>query len=762
MSEEDKPGEMGLRVAELNKASAGRGLCSAGIHVARRLSIKAGEIVEISGKKTTACTFFPNSEDEGKQTIRIDGLVRLNAGTGLGEIVKVRKAMPEPAKRVVVAPTNTKVQIQPRKIRDSLMNRPVVKGDNISLINMTVPNNRPDIESDDDMMENLQNIFTQFGGRRKKSYTLGELRLVVLETTPEEGIVQITPATNVEIKEGVINMRKGAINYDDVGGLTDVIVRVREMVELPLKHPELFERLGIDPPKGVLLYGPPGSGKTLLAKAVANETDAYFITINGPEIMSKFYGASESRLRKIFKQAQENAPSIIFIDELDSIAPKREDVGGEVERRVVAQLLALMDGLQDRGKVIIIGATNRVNSIDPALRRPGRFDREIELSVPDMDGRYEVLQIHTRAMPLDEDVNLRQIAAITHGFVGADIAALCREAAMHSLRAILPRVELDKPIPDEILFELKVTKEDFDSALNNVEASAMREVLIEIPNVKWDDVGGLDATKRSLIEAVELPLKNPGLFERAGIREPSGVLLYGPPGCGKTLLAKAVATESEANFITVKGPEIFSKFVGESEKTLREVFRKARTAAPAIIYFDELDAIAPRRGGDFGSQVYENVVNQILAEMDGIEERRRIIILGATNRPDIIDEALLRPGRFDSLVYVDPPDRESRLKILQIHTKKMPIADDVSAYLELIANNTEGYSGADLENLVREAGMNAIREKGGNLDTIDRVHFETAFNSSVPSLSEDLIKSYEKISKRLKKRMIKLNLEYMT
>ncbi|NMC08274.1 MAG: CDC48 family AAA ATPase, partial [Candidatus Lokiarchaeota archaeon] len=656
----------------------------------------------------------------------IDGLVRLNAGTGLGEIVKVRKARPEQARRVVVAPINTKVAIQPRKIRDSLMNRPVVKGDNISLMNMTIPNDRPEVESDDDMMENLQNIFRDFGGRRKRTYTLGELRLVVMETQPEEGIVQITPNTNVEVREGAVSVKKGAINYDDIGGLTDVIVRVREMVELPLKHPELFERLGIDPPKGVLLYGPPGCGKTLLARAVANESDAYFITINGPEIMSKFYGASESRLRKIFKQAQENAPAIIFIDELDSIAPKREDVGGEVERRVVAQLLALMDGLQDRGKVIIIGATNRVNSIDPALRRPGRFDREIEIQVPDADGRFEVLQIHTRAMPLDENVDLKKVAAITHGFVGADIAALCREAAMHSLRSILPRVELDKPIPDEILFELKVTKEDFDTALNNVEASAMREVLIEIPNVQWSDVGGLENVKRALIEAVELPLKNPGLFEKAGIREPSGVLLYGPPGCGKTMLAKAVATESEANFITIKGPEVFSKFVGESEKAIREVFRKARTAAPSIIYFDELDAIAPRRGGEFGSQVYENIVNQILAEMDGIETRRRIVILGATNRPDMIDEALMRPGRFDSLIYVNPPDRETRMQVLRIHTKKMPLADDVPAYLEAIANNTEGFSGADLENMVREAGMNAIREKGEKLEKIERVHFETA------------------------------------
>ncbi|MEX2726670.1 MAG: CDC48 family AAA ATPase [Candidatus Sigynarchaeum springense] len=765
MSEEtmpDKPGEMSLRVAEINKASAGRGLCSAGIHVARRLNIKAGEIVEIVGKKSTACIFFPNSEDEGKQIIRIDGLVRLNAGTGLGEIVKVKKAKPEQARRVVVAPINTKVAIQPRKIRDSLVNRPVVKGDNISLMNMTIPTDRPEIESDDDMMENLQNIFRDFGGRRKRTYTLGELRLVVIETQPEEGIVQITPNTNVEVREGTVSVKKGAINYDDIGGLTDVIVRVREMVELPLKHPELFERLGIDPPKGVLLYGPPGCGKTLLAKAVANESDAYFITINGPEIMSKFYGASESRLRKIFKQAQENSPAIIFIDELDSIAPKREDVGGEVERRVVAQLLALMDGLQDRGKVILIGATNRVNSIDPALRRPGRFDREIEIPVPDADGRYEVLQIHTRAMPLDEGVDLKKIAAITHGFVGADIAALCREAAMHSLRAILPKVELDKPIPDEILFELKVTKEDFDSALNNIEASAMREVLIEIPNVKWSDVGGLENVKRALIEAVELPLKNPGLFEKAGIREPSGVLLYGPPGCGKTLLAKAVATESEANFITIKGPEVFSKFVGESEKAIREIFRKARTAAPAIIYFDELDAIAPRRGAEFGSQVYENIVNQVLAEMDGIESRRRIVILGATNRPDMIDEALLRPGRFDSLIYVDPPDRETRMQILRIHTKKMPLADDVPAYLEVIANNTEGYSGADLENIVREAGMNAIREKGKDLDKIERVHFEAAFNASSPTLTEDLIKNYENIRKRLKKRELRLNLQYMS
>ncbi len=764
MSEElqgDKPGELSLRVAEINKASAGRGLCTAGSHVFKKLNLRAGDIVEIIGKKSTGCIFFPNNEDEGKTIIRIDGLVRLNAGTGLGEIVKIRKAKPEPARRVVVAPTNTKMTPQARKIRDSLMNRPVVKGDNISLMGMNVPSDRPEIPDDDDMMDALQNAFAQFGGRRRRSYTLGELRLVVLESVPD-GIVQITPSTNLEVQEGVVSVKKGTINYDDIGGLSDVIVRIREMVELPLKHPELFERLGIDPPKGILLYGPPGCGKTLLARAVANESDAYFITINGPEIMSKFYGASESKLRKIFKQASENAPSIIFIDELDSIAPKREDVGGEVERRVVAQLLALMDGLQDRGKVILIGATNRVNSIDPALRRPGRFDREIEIPVPDANGRLEVLQIHTRAMPIDDDVDLQKISSITHGFVGADLASLAREAAMHALRNILPKVELDKPIPDEILFELKVSKENFDMALNNVEASAMREVLIEIPDVQWDEVGGLDHVKRALTEAVELPLKKPELFEKAGIREPAGVLLYGPPGCGKTLLAKAVATASEANFITVKGPEMFSKYVGESERAIREVFRKARTAAPAIIYFDELDAIAPRRGGEFGSQVYENIVNQILAEMDGIEERRRIVILGATNRPDMIDEAMLRPGRFDSLIYVTPPDMPTRLQILKIHTRKMPLGTGVEDYLRQIADKSDGYSGADLENIAREAGMNAIRELSDALEHVETRHFETAFKESSATLSPDLIKTYEKIATRMKKREIKLNLNYMS
>ncbi|MFX0100246.1 MAG: CDC48 family AAA ATPase [Candidatus Hodarchaeota archaeon] len=765
MNDEKGPKELTLRVAEINKQSAGRGLCSAGIHIARELKIKAGDVLEIEGKKRTGCLFFPNSDDNGKSLLRIDGLVRLNAGTGLGEMITVRKARPENCRRIVVAPTNIRVSLNPKEIRNLLVNRPITKGDYVSLMKVTVPQERGDMYSDDDMMENLQNFLGQFGGpRRRKTVTLGELRLVVIETYPEDEIVLITPGTQLEIRQNAVNINKGisVVSYDDVGGLSNVILRIREMVELPLKHPELFERLGIDPPRGILLQGPPGCGKTLLAKAVANESDAFFITINGPEIMSKFYGASEGRLRKIFKKAEENAPSIIFIDEIDSIAPKREDVGGEVERRVVAQLLALMDGLQERGKIILIGATNRVNSLDPALRRPGRFDREIEIPVPDVDGRHEVLLIHTRAMPIADDVDLKEISGITHGFVGADLAALCREAAMHSLRLILPKVQLDRPIPDEILFELKVTKDDFEKALNNVEASAMREVLIEIPDVKWNDVGGLENVKNILKEAVELPLKHPEVFRKAGIREPAGVLLFGPPGCGKTLLAQAVANESEANFISIKGPEIFSKFVGESEKAIREVFRKARTAAPAIIYLDELDVLAPRRGQEFGAKVHENVVNQLLAEMDGIESRRRIVILAATNRPDTIDDALFRPGRFDNLIYVDPPDKEARLEILKIHSQEMNTGPGVKEFINHIAEVTEGYSGADLENIIREAGMNAIRELGAKLEIIEKRHFEKALRESSPSLSDDLLKSYEQLAKKMTKRKIKLDLGYMT
>ncbi|MHA1849580.1 MAG: CDC48 family AAA ATPase, partial [Promethearchaeota archaeon] len=713
-------------------------------------------------KKKTGCLFFPNSEDEGKPIIRIDGLVRLNAGTGLGEMVKVRKAKLIPAKKVVFAPTEARLDLSSKDVKNMLLNRPVMKGDYVALVNVPIPTRQPDFDSDEDMMQNIQNLFNRFDRRRRKMFTMSELRLVVISTQPEDKIVQIVPGTSIEVQEVAFTVRASAVTYDDIGGLSDVILRIREMVELPLKHPELFERLGIDPPKGILLHGPPGCGKTLLAKAVASESEAYFITINGPEIMSKFYGASEGRLRKIFKRAEENAPSIIFIDEIDSIAPKREDVGGEVERRVVAQLLALMDGLQERGKVILIGATNRVNSIDPALRRPGRFDREIEIQVPDVDGRYEILLIHTRAMPIDDDVDLRKIAEVTHGFVGADLAALCREAAMHALRKILPKVPLDRQIPDEILFELSVNKDDFNNALNNVEASAMREVLIEIPDVKWDDVGGYDDVKQSLKEAVELPLKNPDVFEKVGIREPAGVLLYGPPGCGKTLLAKAIASESEANFISVKGPELFSKYVGESEKAVREIFRKARTAAPAIIYFDELDSVTPKRGGEYGTRVYESVVNQILAEMDGIESRRRIVVVGATNRPDLIDDALLRPGRFDNIILVSAPDYEARKKILEIHTKKMPLTPEAKQYLDMIAKNSQDYSGADLENIVREAGMKAIHEFGSNVKEVTLANLKEAFEETPPSLNDEMLKAYEKMKGKIKSRSLKLGPNFFT
>jgi len=522
------------------------------------------------------------------------------------------------------------------------------------------------------------------------------------------------------------------------------------MVELPLRHPELFQRLGIEPPKGVLLYGPPGCGKTLLAKAVANESDAHFIAINGPEIMSKFYGQSEARLREIFEEAEKEAPSIIFIDEIDAIAPKREEVTGEVERRVVAQLLALMDGLKERGNVIVIGATNRVNAIDPALRRPGRFDREIEIGVPDKQGRYEILQIHTRGMPLSKDVDLKKLADMTHGYTGADLAALCREAAMKALRRYLPEINLEEEvIPAEVLEKMEVTMDDFMNAYKEITPTAIREVYIEIPTVRWADIGGLDEVKQQLREAVEWPLKHPDAFKRVGILPPKGILLYGPPGCGKTLLAKAVATESEANFIGIRGPEVFSKWVGESEKAIREVFRKARTASPAVVFFDEFDALAPRRGmGYADSGVTERVISQLLTEIDGIAKLEDVVVIAATNRPDIIDPAVLRPGRFDRLIYVPPPDKEARLKIFQIHTRGMPLAEDVD--LTYLAETTKNYSGADIEAVCREAGMNALR-RDINAKVVTMADFEKALEKVGPSLTEDMIKWYENFAIKIRR-----------
>jgi transitional endoplasmic reticulum ATPase len=534
--------------------------------------------------------------------------------------------------------------------------------------------------------------------------------------------------------------------YEDIGGLDEEIRRIREMVELPLRHPEIFQRLGIDPPKGVLLHGPPGCGKTLLARAVANESEANFYAINGPEIMSKFYGESEARMRKMFEDAEKNAPSILFIDEIDAIAQKRSEVTGEVERRVVAQLLASMDGLKGRGHIIVIGATNRPDAIDEALRRPGRFDREIEIGIPDRMGRIEILQIHTRGMPLSDDSDLMRTAEITHGYTGADLEALSREAAMKALRRYLPQINLEeKRIPHEVLDIMEVSNQDIQDAFREITPTAMREVYIESPNVSWDEVGGLDKVKQNLIEAVEWPLKTPEIFTRLGIDPPKGILLHGPPGCGKTLLARAVASESEANFIAVRGPEIFSKWVGESEKAIREIFRKARMAAPSIIFFDEFDALVPSRGSAADSRVTERVISQLLTEIDGLISLQNVVVIAATNRPDIIDPAVLRPGRFDRRVYVPPPDQKARLKILQIKTRNMPLAENVS--LETLSKRTEGYSGADLDSVAREAGFHALRRDISN-ELVSLNDFELSLSEIAPSITDQMVRWYQDTNKR--------------
>ncbi|WXG46040.1 MAG: CDC48 family AAA ATPase [Candidatus Atabeyarchaeum deiterrae] len=743
------PEEAQLRVAEIDKRNAGRGIVRIDPKIMEKLGLSSGDIVEIGSKKSTgALVILGRPEDSGMSIIRMDGLVRSNAGTSIGEFVTVKKAEGRAAHRVVLAPAEEGIRLSApgELLRDNLLDRAIKRGDIISVAASPIG---PSIED----------LFGFLG--RRAPFALTEMRLVVVSTEPT-GIVKVTANSIVEVQAEAVKVPRGIplVTYEDVGGLDDVIQRIREMVELPLKHPELFQRLGIEPPKGVLLHGPPGSGKTLLARAVANESDAYFISINGPEIMSKFYGESEQRLREVFAEAEKNAPSIIFIDELDSIAPKREEVTGEVERRVVAQLLALMDGLKGRGKVIVIGATNRPNAIDPALRRPGRFDREIEIGVPDRNGRKEVLQIHTRGMPLAVDVSVDELADRTHGFVGADLAALSREAAMHTLRRILPQINLeDETVPPEVLSKVQVTKEDFEEALRIVEPSAMREVMVEIPKVKWSNIGDLENVKQELIEAVEWPLKYPDSFTKLGIRPPVGILLFGPPGCGKTLLAKAVATESEANFIPIRGPEVFSKWVGESEKMIREVFRKARMAAPSIVYFDELDSIAPRRGLWEGSKVYESVVNQILAEMDGLEQMKNVVVLASTNRPDIVDTALLRPGRFDRLILVPAPDKTGRLEILKVHMKNMPLAKDVNT--EELAAMTDGYSGADIENLTREAGMIALREDK-KIKEVRSEHFEEALKKSRPTITPDLIKQYQAMAEAVSGRKVKLESAYLT
>jgi transitional endoplasmic reticulum ATPase len=734
--------EVKVRIEELEKSRSGRSLCYLDQEIVEKMGWNTGSIIEIIGKKKTAGIVLSSATDKGSGVIRLDGLQRLNAGATIGEFITIRLARAVPAEEIELTPTKSNIDLkkQSDSILAKLIDKPVVSGDIVEVLGAIVQKTDPD-----NPMMQIMNIMS----RQKKRPTLGKLRLVVENTHPSNRIVKITRETRIKVNKRValLNVSGGIVTYDDVGGLTDEIQRIREMVELPLKHPELFHRLNIDPPKGVLFYGPSGTGKTLMAKAVSQESNAYFITINGPEIMSKFYGASEGRLREIFEEAEEHAPSIIFIDEIDSIAPKRVETSGEVERRVVSQLLSLMDGLQGRGQIIVVGATNRINTIDEALRRPGRFDREIEFGVPTTKGRKEILQIHTRGMPLEDDVNLTRYAEITYGFVGADIMAVCREAALCALRRILPKVNLDEPIPSEIILELKITDYDFVQAINMIEPSAMREIMIDIPDISWDDIGGLEEIKQELKEAVEWPLKYPKMFEKAGIRPLNGILLFGPPGCGKTLLAKAVANESQSNFITVKGPEIYSKWVGESEKAVREIFRKARQASPSIIYFDEIDAISSARATieSTGTAVTASIVNQILVEMDGIENRKGMIVIASTNRPDLVDSALLRPGRFDRLLYITAPDLNSRERILNVHTKNMPIAKDVS--LKHIAQLTDGYSGADLENLCREAGMQALREHMEDITTIEAKHFEEALLKINSTLPPEIVQKYEEMAK---------------
>jgi transitional endoplasmic reticulum ATPase len=657
----------------------------------KELGLATGDVVEITGAKKTVAVVWPGYEaDSGKGLIRMDGYARNNAGVSIDDQVSVKKITVRPAERLVLGFTEPiKVMGIEEYLYQILQGRVITRGDSIPL-----------------------NIM----GTR--------VELVVTDLQPPAQALMVGEGTQIEISEKIAKEAPRGVQrvtYEDIGGLRDEIQKVREMIELPLRHPELFVRLGVEAPKGVLLHGPPGSGKTLLAKAVANESNANFFVIGGPEIMSKFYGESEERLREVFKEAQENAPSIIFIDEIDSIAPKREEVTGEVEKRVVSQLLSLMDGMQSRGKVVVIGATNRVNALDPALRRPGRFDREIEIGVPGRDGRLEVLQIHTRGMPLDKDVNLEALANRTHGFVGADLEALCKEAAMRALRRILPEIDLQaESIPAKVLSKLIVDMKDFEEALKEVQPSALREVLVEVPNVKWTNIGGLEDVKKQLQQAVEWPLKYPDIFEKSGAKPPKGILLYGPPGTGKTLLARAVANESEANFISIKGPELLSKWVGESESGVREIFRKARQAAPSIIFFDEIDAIAPTRGGGYGdTNVTERVVSQLLTELDGLEELQRVVVLAATNRPDMVDHALLRAGRFDRLLQVPAPEKSARLEILKIHTSKNPLANDVD--LEKIAERTDGYTGADLAGLVSTAVMMALEEHVDKYKTTEEV-----------------------------------------
>jgi len=726
-------GEVSLRVAEARTRDVGRLIVRIPQRYMRVLGIEPGEYVEVVGNRRSAyAQVWPAyTDDEDKDYIRMDGVLRQNAGVSIGDVVKVRRANLRSAQRVAIAPIGEYIRVDPDYLKRAyLLGKPVWKGSIIEI-----------------------------------PYYTGSIRFMVTSVTPGPA-AYVGIDTEVQVREEPVRETELAmprVTWEDIGDLEEAKRKIRELIELPLRHPEIFKHLGIEPPKGVLLIGPPGTGKTLLAKAVASEANAYFVSINGPEIMSKYYGESEAKLREIFEEAKKNAPAIIFIDEIDAIAPKREEVTGEVEKRVVAQLLTLMDGLQERGQVIIIGATNRPEAVDPALRRPGRFDREIWINPPDTEGRYEILQVHTRNMPLAKDVDLRKLAEITYGYTGADIAALAREAAMRALRKALQSGILNVNKEDEDLRKdlekVKVSMNDFLEAMREIVPSALREIHIEIPKVRWNDIGGLEEVKQELREAIEWPLKYPERFRKMGIRPPKGILLFGPPGTGKTLLAKAVATESNANFIAVRGPEILSKWFGESERAIREIFKKARMAAPCVIFFDEIDAIAPARGLRVDSGATDRIVNQLLAEMDGIAPLKNVVVIAATNRPDIMDPALLRPGRFDRIVYVPPPDEDARFEILKVHIRGLRLSDEVKngdyKYLRDLARRTEGYTGADLAALVREAAMLALREtirsNSNQVKPVDIEHFEEALKAVPPSLSKQDIARFEEMARNLRR-----------
>ena len=736
--------EIKLKVVEALQDDAYKGVARIDPQLMRALGLNRGDVILVKGEReTSAIVDRAYPADVGEKIIRIDGLIRRNAKTGVGELVSIGKAITKPAKKVAIAPAQhgMMVHADPEMLKSGLIGRAVTKGDIISLGGIH--------RRRDSMGEGMPDIFGDlhdlFGSNLGFS-GFQHIKFIVVSTSPGNPCV-IDENTEVVLHPKAVEVSEESIpevTYEDIGGLTDEVKKIREMVELPLKHPEVFDKLGIEPPKGVLLHGPHGTGKTLLAKAVANETESNFILLNGPEIMSKFYGESEKKIRDIFEDAEKNAPSIIFIDEIDAIAPKREEVQGEVERRVVSQLLTMMDGLKSRGRVIVIGATNRVNSIDPALRRPGRFDREVSISPPDKEGRLNILKIHTRNMPLTKNVNLKELAGKTHGFVGADLNALTKEAAMIVLRKLLPElnIEDDNPVSKDTLDKIIIRQEDFEEALKIVRPSALREILVEPPNVGWEDIGGLDKTKQDLKEAVEWPIKYADSFKRLGIRAPRGILLYGPPGTGKTLLAKAVAKESEANFIHVKGPSLLSMWVGKSEEGVRKIFERARQVAPCVIFFDEIDSLATKRGLDMGNKVTERVLNQLLAEMDGLEGLKDVTVIGATNRPDMLDAALLRPGRFDRVILVDVPDEKSREMILKVHLKNTPISPDVK--IENLVAITEGFVGADIESLVREAAINSLRKDISSKE-ITMKDFDEAFVRIKPSVSSETAKRYKKI-----------------